>query len=42
MGCARVSGRDIPVFFSEVPNGEPTVDPEIEPDQEYLIEAEEY
>ncbi len=39
---ARVRGCDIPVFFAEVLNGEPGVDPEIEPDQEYLIEAEEY
>ena len=39
---ARVRGSDIPAFFADVLNGEPTVDPEIEPDQEYLIEAEEY
>lgn len=39
---ARVRGRDIPAFFADVLRGEPTIDPQIEADQEYLIEAEEY
>ncbi|MDP3495150.1 MAG: hypothetical protein Q8R82_18730 [Hyphomonadaceae bacterium] len=39
---ARVYGRDIPAFFADVLGGEPQLAPRIEPDREYLIEAEEF
>ena len=39
---ARVRGSDVADFIAQVLNGEPPLDPDIQPDQEYLIEAEEY
>ena len=39
---AAVHGRDIPDFFRDVLRGGPPLDNEIEPEREYLIEAEEY
>src|SRR3954447_3496062 len=39
---ARVLGRDLPAFFQDVLKAEPHLNPAIRPDQEYVIEAEEY
>ena len=39
---AHVHGRDIPDFFSIVLKGRPALDPDIDPQAEYLIEADEY
>jgi hypothetical protein len=39
---ARVHGKDLPSFFADVLKGGPRLGPAIQPDAEYLIEAEEY
>ena len=39
---ASVKGSDLPAFFAEVIKGKVALDPDIDPDARYLIEAEEY